>query len=214
MKVIIIDYKLGNLFSVKHACERLGIEVEISSDRKKLEQADAAILPGVGAFGDAMDNLQALDLVTGIREFIQTGKPFMGICLGMQLLFTESEEFGNYKGLDIIPGEIKRFPKSLAEEGIKVPQIGWNQIYAPKGKSWDESPLQDTQEGEFMYFVHSYYTQPVQQEVIMTETTYGTIKFCSCIQYKNVFATQYHPEKSAHEGLKLYKNWSQKINPN
>src|SRR3990167_3262145 len=130
MNLIIIDYQLSNLFSVKHACEHIGIKAKISSDEKDLEKADAAILPGVGAFGDAMKNLDRLGLAKVINKFIKSGKPFMGICLGLQLLFSESEEFGRHKGLDIIRGEVKHFPaRDKVNNTIKVPQVGWNKIH-------------------------------------------------------------------------------------
>lgn len=210
--VTIIDYQISNLFSVKHACEFLGIEAEISSDKEKLLKSDAAILPGVGAFGDAMQNLKKLDLIEPIKEFIDSGKPFMGICLGMQLLFSESEEFGNHTGLNIIPGRVTKFP-STNQQGVmvKIPQIGWNQIYEPTESKWKNSPLETLKNNEFMYFVHSYFAKPDDDETVLSCTEYQGIEYCSSLLRKNVFATQFHPEKSGKEGMKIYSNWVKSI---
>lgn len=210
--VAIIDYGLCNFFSVQHACEYVGLKSILTSDKSKIMVADAAILPGVGAFGDAMNNLRNLDLITPIKEFIKSGKPFMGICLGMQLLLSESEEFGNHKGLNIIEGCVAKFPaKNSSNKKNNVPQIGWNQIFRPsfaKETYWNKSPLKNIKNGEFMYFVHSYYPIPVNTETVLSTTTYEETKFCSSIKWRNVFAFQFHPEKSAREGIKIYKNWA------
>ena len=214
MKVVIIDYLLGNLFSVKHACEKVGLDAHISTKREEVEAADAVILPGVGAFGDAMKNLHELDLIRGIKNYIEGGKPFFGVCLGMQLLFEESEEFGEYQGLGLIKGKIKKFEARGGDDPIKVPQIGWNQISPSETANWAQTPLSNVQDGEYMYFVHSYYAAPTEKEVILTETTYGDTRFCSAVLKDNIFATQYHPEKSAREGIKIYENWAQQITSN
>ena len=204
MKIAIIDYQLSNLFSVKHAFDYLKINSEITSDKSTLSRVDAAILPGVGAFGDAMDNLKKLDLIDPIKEFIRSGKPFMGVCLGMQLLFSESEEFGIHQGLNIVKGKVKKF--SNADKPIKVPQIGWNQILKADN-NWNNSPLESIKSGEFMYFVHSYYVVPKDPSVILSETIYEDIGYCSSILKDNVFAAQFHPEKSGQEGIKIYRDW-------
>lgn len=205
MKVAIIDYQLSNLFSVKHAFDYLGVESQITSDKNLIANSDAAIIPGVGAFGDAMKNLQNLGLTDLIKEFISSGRPFMGVCLGMQLLFSESEEFGIHKGLDIIPGKVKKFASK--NKKIKVPQIGWNQIFVTNKSKWENSPLRNINSGEFMYFVHSYFVEPENKSVILSETTYENIKYCSSLLSGNVFATQFHPEKSGLEGIRIYKGW-------
>lgn len=210
--ITIIDYQISNLFSVKHACEHLGIEAEISSDKETLLKSQGAILPGVGAFGDAMENLKKLDLIGPIKEFIASGKPFMGICLGLQLLFSESEEFGHHQGLNIIPGHVQRFPGQNSQgKTIKVPQISWNQIYAPETNRWKGSPLQTLKNKEFMYFVHSYFVNPENKEVILSLTDYEGIEYCSSLFYKNIFASQFHPEKSGPEGIKIYRNWAKTL---
>jgi glutamine amidotransferase len=208
-KVIILDYQLGNLFSVKQACDKVGINAEISFDKNKISEADAIILPGVGAFIEAMNNLEKLDLIAPLKDFLEKNNPLFGICLGQQLLFTESEEFGSRKGLDIIPGVIKKFPNEIAGvKNIKVPQIGWNKIYS-KNNSWINSPLKEINDGAYMYFVHSYYVKPDEDVNIMSTTNYEGLEYCSgAIKEPNIFATQFHPEKSGELGLSIYKNWA------
>ena len=147
-KVAIIDFKVGNIFSVVQACEEIGLTVEVTSDYNTILSSDGAILPGVGAFGDAMLNLKNQNLIVAIKDFINTGRPFMGICLGFQLLFSFSEEFGIHKGLDILKGDVKKFDNS----SDKVPQIGWNKIFKVN-KDWGNTPLKKTMNNEFMYFV-------------------------------------------------------------
>jgi imidazole glycerol-phosphate synthase subunit HisH len=212
-KVVIIDYDMGNLFSVRHACIHAELTPIVTTDPKKIIEADAAILPGVGAFGEAMAQLQRLDLVDPIRKFIQKGNPFMGICLGQQLLFSASEEFGEHEGLNIIPGIVAKFPTTTPEnEKVKVPQVGWNSIFpGTKNDGWRQSPLKDIAPGEFMYFVHSYYAIPEIDDAILSTTNYEGIQYCSSVFKDNVFATQFHPEKSGMEGLKIYNDWLSQI---
>jgi len=210
-KVIIIDYQLGNLFSVKQACDTVGINAEISALKKDILDADALILPGVGAFIEAMNNLKKLDLIDAIKGKVNNGIPIFGICLGQQLFFTESEEFGAGNGLDLIPGMIKRFPEELNGKKVKVPQIAWNKIYS-SGQEWDKTPLTELQQDEFMYFIHSYYVKPTLSDCILTLTNYDGIEFCSSILDRNLFATQFHPEKSGEKGLSIYRNWAKNYN--
>ncbi len=207
-KVAIIDYEMGNLFSVKHACEFVGLHPVITTNKNEIFDADAAILPGVGAFGDAMMNLKKLDLIQPIRDFIASKKPFLGICLGMQLLFDESEEFGIHQGLGVIKGNVLKFPtKNMKGQQVKVPQIGWNQVFFNNNANGIFSPLKDIQNGEFMYFVHSFYVNPANKQSIYTSTIYEGIDYCSSVLQDNIFACQFHPEKSAAEGIKIYTNW-------
>ena len=207
-KVAIIDYNLGNLFSVYHACKSLGYEATITNKKEDLLTADYAILPGVGAFGDAMDTLNTLDLASPIKDYISSGKPFLGVCLGLQLLFTESEEFGDHKGLNIIEGLVKKFPPTDGHENIlKVPQIEWNQIFCADSEKWNISPLGSCKTGDYMYFVHSYYVVPNDKKVILSTTQYGGIEYCSSVIKNNVFACQFHPEKSGQHGLDIYKKF-------
>ena len=210
-RVAIIDCELGNLFSVQRACEFVGLEAKITNDCEEILDAGGVILPGVGAFGDAMSNLERLDLVAPLKDYIASGRPFMGVCLGMQLLFTESEEFGRHKGLDIIPGHIVRFESQRTSSRIrKVPQVCWNQIYPSSdgGPAWDKHPLKDVCPGEYMYFVHSYYSVPADPSVVLCFTTYGETDYCSGVVRSNIFATQFHPEKSGPEGVRIYRNWA------
>jgi glutamine amidotransferase len=205
--VVIIDYQLGNLFSVKQACDTVGINAKISSDREDILNADALILPGVGAFIEAINNLKSFGLDTAIQEKVKNGTPIFGICLGLQLLFTESEEFGAGNGLDIISGIIKRFPENFEERKIKVPHIAWNTIYKSE-QNWDKLALKELKNNDFMYFIHSYYVKPSDDSCILTKTNYDGIEFCSAILKDNIFATQFHPEKSADKGISIYKNWA------
>ncbi len=208
----IIDYGMGNLFSVQRACEHAGINAVITADKELISGASAAILPGVGAFGNAMENLSKLDLIGPIKDFAASGKPFMGICLGMQLLFEESEEFGAYQGLGIFRGEVARFPGKE-----KIPEIGWNRVFFPGRASAGLAGgifFSGINPGAYMYFVHSYYCCPADKELIVSETEYDGVKYCSSIAKDNVFAVQFHPEKSACDGLKLYENWAKQIKTN
>lgn len=206
-KVVIIDYQLGNLFSVKQACDTVGINAEISSNREDILNADALILPGVGAFIEAMNNLKKFGLDAAIQNKVNGGTPIFGICLGQQLLFTESEEFGAGKGLDLISGIIKRFPENFEERIVKVPHIAWNTIFK-LNQIWDNTALSDLSNNDFMYFIHSYYVKPSDDSCILTKTNYDGIEFCSSILKNNIFATQFHPEKSADKGISIYKNWA------
>lgn len=205
--VVIIDYQLGNLFSVKQACDMVGMSAIISSDKNDILNADALILPGVGAFIEAMSNLIKLELDIVIKQKVNNGTPIFGICLGLQLLFTKSEEFGSGNGLDLIPGTIKRFPENFEDRLIKVPHIAWNTIYM-SGQDWDLTALKDICNNEFMYFIHSYFVKPEYDSVVLALTNYDGIEFCSSIQYDNIFATQFHPEKSSNKGVSIYKNWA------
>ena len=193
----IIDYGVGNLQSVLNAFKVLTDNVIITSDKKIIEEAHQIVLPGVGAFGKGMENLKNKDFIPIINAQIQKGKPFLGICLGMQLLLSESEEMGHFKGLDLIKGEVLRFKDS----GEKIPQIGWNNVYAKK-----QTLFWDVPEGSMFYFVHSYYANPIK-EAIGSTTFYNGIEYCSAIEYNNIFATQFHPEKSGKVGLKVLSNF-------
>ena len=183
-RVAIVDYGMGNLYSVRHACEHVGLSASITRDRDELLGASAVILPGVGAFGVAMENLRALDLLAPLRDIAASPTPFVGICLGMQLLMTESEEFGTSRGLDIVHGTVERIP--AAPDGgkrLKVPQVGWNTIRrqrtAEDGDLWWSTPLQGFDDDTFMYFVHSLVVRPEDSAVVLSTTRYGSLEFCS-----------------------------------
>jgi imidazole glycerol-phosphate synthase subunit HisH len=208
-KVCVIDYKLGNLFSVQQALINTGLDTKVSSSVEDVKEADALVLPGVGAFSDAMKNLEELELLDPILKGVANGKPFFGICLGLQLLFTESEEFGLTRGLGLIEGRVTRFNNVNRDgETRKVPYIGWNQIFKPLQGSWVNTPLDQTLEKEFMYFVHSYYVDP-SEKVDLTHSTYDGQNFVSSILKENIFACQFHPEKSGTNGLDIYKRWAE-----
>jgi glutamine amidotransferase len=202
--ITIIDYGMGNLRSVQKGFEKVGCNAEVTSDPRVVERADRLVLPGVGAFRDCMDNLREGGFIEPIRNHIAAGRPFLGICLGLQLLFTESEEFGRHRGLDIIPGRVCRFPDDLQVGGdkLKVPHMGWNQIDIRR-----PAPIfRGLASGESVYFVHSYYVDPQDPDVVASTTDYG-MTFCSSIWRDNVMATQFHPEKSQRVGLKILENF-------
>lgn len=203
--VTIVDYQLGNLFSVRKACETLGCAATVSSEPQDIAAADALILPGVGAFGQAMENLHRLDLVQPLLDHVATGKPLFGICLGLQLLFEESEEFGNPKGLAILRGCVKKLPVSESP----VPQIGWNRISPGPtlADGWAGTPLANVKPESWMYFVHSFYVENGDPQDALCKTDYSGFHYTSAALKQSVFATQFHPEKSSHEGLEIYRHW-------
>ena len=197
--IAIIDYGMGNLRSVSKAFEAVGHQAVVTREPRAIANASHVVLPGVGAFGDCMANLERYELITPIQVAIQSGKPFLGICLGLQLLFTESEEFGTHKGLGLIPGRVKKF--SL-DPSLKVPHMGWNEIQVVR----PAPPLVGIAPGSYYYFVHSYYVEPVDSTIIATVTEYGK-PFVSAVWKDNVVACQFHPEKSQAVGLQLIKNF-------
>ena len=206
-RIAIIDYRMSNMFSIKNALDLLGFESEVTSDHKKIVSADGAILPGVGSFAEAMKHINAMGLAGPIIEFISSGKLFMGICLGLQLLFSESEEFGYTSGLGIIEGKVGSLER---HDGIRrVPHVGWNSV-EKRGSIENNaiaSSLEGIASGEYFYFVHSYYVNPVKDCDVYTTTEYRGFEFCSSILSDNVFASQFHPEKSGEAGLKVLRDF-------
>jgi imidazole glycerol-phosphate synthase subunit HisH len=199
--IAIIDYGMGNLRSVQKALEKVGSSAVITSDPAQVAAADKVVLPGVGAFEDAISELHRLNLDRPVLDAVHSGKPFLGICLGLQLLFDVSFENGRHKGLGVVPGEVVRFelPKDFS-----VPHMGWNQLNIRK-----PTPLLDgLGDGTYVYFVHSYYVVPEDKSVVAAETDYGG-PFCSMIAFDNVYATQFHPEKSQSDGLRILKNFAE-----
>ena len=206
--IAIIDYGMGNLRSVLNAFRHFKADAKLTRDKKEIVQADGVVLPGVGAFRDCMTNLLHFDFSGPIHEVIDKGAPFLGICLGLQLLFTESTEFGRTEGLNIVEGTVERFPfghpsdENIDGPRLKVPHMGWNNL-----KIRSKAPnLEGVPDGAFVYFVHSYYVKPKDPDVIATTTDYG-FPFVSSIWKDNVFATQFHPEKSQKYGLKMIENF-------
>ncbi|MBP5309235.1 MAG: imidazole glycerol phosphate synthase subunit HisH [Lachnospiraceae bacterium] len=197
--IAIIDYDAGNIKSVEKALQSLGEEVIITRDESVLLLADKVILPGVGAFGDAMERLNEYGLISVIKKIVENKTPFLGICLGLQLLFDSSEEAPGVKGLGILPGKIVRFP---SDRGLKIPQIGWNSLTQPnKGRLF-----KGIDDGEFVYFVHSYYLMAEDMSDVVATTEYGVTVHAS-VERDNIFACQFHPEKSSDVGLKILKNF-------
>ena len=202
--IAVIDYGMGNLRSVTKALEKLGYPVEIVSKPERLSEADGVILPGVGAFGDAMDNLQSLGFIPALDQYVQTGKPFLGICLGMQLLFDSSEEMGFHRGLGYIPGQVVRF-----NGNFKVPQMGWNQLQL---RTSDHLLFDGIDQNGYVYFVHSYHAKVVdQQHVLATTDYYGDVT--AIVGRDNVIGMQFHPEKSSTVGLRLLENFAKQCQP-
>lgn len=200
--IAIINYGMGNLLSVQKALARLGYPAEITSDPEVVAAAPGVILPGVGAFADAMVNLQRLGLAAALREVDRRGVPLLGICLGLQLFFTTSAEGGRVAGLDFLPGKVERLPV-----GLKVPHIGWNQVHLRRpGALFQGIP----QESNY-YFVHSYYIEPADSGIVTGVTEYGLI-FAASVQRGNLFGVQFHPEKSSRWGLKVLKNFGELVN--
>jgi len=194
----IVDYGRGNLGSVEKAFGRLGLPAVVTQDPRAVWDAEAVVLPGDGAFHDAMQNLGTLGLLPPLRAVLEDGRPFLGICLGYQLLFTESEEFGQSKGLDLIPGVVRRFPK-----GLKVPHMGWNQV----SHAGDLAIFNGIPSGAYFYFVHSYYPEPLDGTLRVATCHYG-ITFQAAVGRGTLFATQFHPEKSQRWGLRLLENFA------
>jgi glutamine amidotransferase len=207
--LVIIDYGMGNLRNVQKAFEHMGIEARISSLPAELDRADGWVLPGVGAFGDAMENLHQAGLVEPIRSGVARGKPLLGICLGLQLLFEESNEMGVHRGLGVLSGRVIRFEDGVEHAGqkLKVPHVGWNQFHIT-GQGRKSPLLEGVADGSYAYFVHSYYVVPAEREDLLATTDYG-IDFGSVVGRGNVFGAQPHPEKSQEVGLKLLRNFAQ-----
>ena len=198
--IAIIDYDMGNLRSVAKAFEKVGATAAVTRDPKAILNASHVVLPGVGAFKDCMRNLDEYGLIDPIIKSIESGKPFLGICLGLQLLFDESMEFGHHRGLGVVKGKVVRFPEGT---GLKVPHMGWNEAT----KRIDSPLLSGIEDDTFFYFVHSYYAVPEDRSVDLTTTGYG-LDFTSSIMKDNIMACQFHPEKSQKPGLKVLENFS------
>ena len=197
MKVVVVDYGAGNLHSVSRAVVNDGTRPLVTSNPSYLDDAEAVIVPGVGAAADTMSNLRASGFVESIHDYISSGRPFLGVCMGQQALFEVSEEGGEHECLGILPGRVVRFAN-----GLKVPHMGWNQVRIVK-----QHPIfEGVGDGSYFYFVHSYYPRPADPEIVIGETEYG-VNFASVIARDNIVATQFHPEKSGEAGLRMYANF-------
>jgi len=198
--IVIVDYGMGNLRSVQKGFEKVGAPAVVSRDRQAVAKAARLVLPGVGAFPECMRNLDRFGLVEPVLEVIGSGRPFLGICLGLQLLFDESEEFGPCEGLKVLRGRVRAFERNM---GLKIPHMGWNQVWVSK-----EVPIfRGIDDGSYFYFVHSYYVDPEDQADVAAQSEYG-IRFTCAIQRENVFALQFHPEKSQDMGLQILRNFA------
>ena len=202
--IAIIDYGMGNLRSVQKGFEAVGAKAIVTSDSKKILSARSVVLPGVGAFKACMDNLEKFDLIDTVKRSVQSGKPFLGICLGLQLLFSQAEEFGSVSGLGILKGKVVGFKDAPnSGDSLKIPHMGWNNVVVkPSHPLFDSVPNQS-----YFYFVHSYYVVPEDRATVATTTNYG-IEFVSGIHHENIHAFQFHPEKSQQLGLTVLKNFS------
>jgi len=196
--ITVVDYKLNNLRSLENTLRRLGQDVRVTSDPNDIRTANRLILPGVGAFGDGMRNLREFGLAQPFIDKVKSGTPTLGICLGMHLLFTESEEFGLHKGLDLLPGRAVKLPANL-----RVPHMGWNQLHPKRSNGLTEGVT----ESSFVYFVHSYYIHPGSDDIILATTDYET-EFPAIVHARNIWATQFHPEKSQHVGERILSNFT------
>lgn len=214
--IAIVDYGMGNIRSVEKGFIKVGADVKITSDSKVIADADGIVLPGVGAFKDCMKNLERLNLIDLIVKEIQKGKPYLGICLGLQILFSESEEFGICKGMNIFSGKVLKFKFDKNQQSaissqqfLKIPHMGWN-----TAKLLRKPPIFDgISDNTYFYFVHSYYVVPDEEGIIASKTDYGT-EFVSMVWKDNIFATQFHPEKSQESGLKILKGFNKFVTGN
>ena len=202
-KILVVDYGFGNLFSIAKAFQHLGVEAVVSDNPKNVNGADGLILPGVGAFGDGMASLKKRGFIKPIIDFVKSGKSLLGICLGMQFLFEQSEEFGKHNGLGLIKGVVRKI--SLPDKSTnKIPHIGWNDLLIPNPKNnWSNTVLATVKEREQVYFVHSFAGYPSQKKDILANTIYGGKTITAVVTKKNIIGTQFHPEKSGKVGLKI-----------
>ena len=205
-KITIIDYKCGNILNLARAIKFLGYEVETTNDKKKIINSTNVILPGVGAFGNAMLQLKKYNLCDTILEYTQMNKPLLGICLGMQILLTTGREFGNHKGLGLIEGDVVKISNNKNNK-VKIPHVGWNELYPNNKKKWDNKILNDSLIGKSFYFVHSFICLTKNPNLTVAVCDYSGIKIPAVISVNNIFGCQFHPEKSAEDGLNVLKNF-------
>lgn len=204
--IAIIDYGMGNLRSVQKGFEKMGYTAEVTRDAKRIETAPGVVLPGVGAFAACMNGLADCGLTDTVYRVAANGTPLLGICVGMQILFSEGIEFGRVRGLDILKGQVIRFDPTQLDGG-KIPHMGWNQLHLKRRTPY----LDGIAEGSSVYFVHSYYPVPDDPAIIATTTDYGHMEFTSSVQWRNIFATQFHPEKSQSIGLRILTNFGRLV---
>lgn len=205
MNIVVIDYGIGNIKSIKNAFEELGVKVTLSRKKEDILNADGVILPGVGAFSHGMNNLIKYNLVEIIKEYVKTDKPLLGICLGMQMMLEESEEFGLTKGLGLIKGKVIKLPVYQSNK-VKLPHVSWNEI-KNKNIKWQNTILNNIPSNSDMYFVHTFVVKPDNDNEVLSVTEYKGVEFCSSVKKNNIYGCQFHPEKSAEIGLSIIKNF-------
>lgn len=207
-RVTIVDYGVGNLFSVRGALEYCDAQPQFSSSPQAIENADRLLLPGVGAFADSMADMRDCNLVEPVLRFAETGRPLLGICLGMQMLMEESEEFGLHEGLGVVKGRVVPIPSNGADgEPHRIPHVGWNELYPSHPGTWNETLLRDVREGDSVYFVHSFMAVPEVPGHRVADCDYHGQKICAVLQRENVFGCQFHPEKSGEVGIQILRNF-------
>ena len=207
-RVTIVDYGVGNLLSVRGALEYCGAEAQFSSSPKAIESADRLLLPGVGAFADSMADMRDCNLVEPVLGFAEAGRPLLGICLGMQMLMEESEEFGLHEGLGVVKGRVVPIPPNGADgKSHRIPHIGWNELRSSRPGTWDGALLKDVQEGDSVYFVHSFMAVPEVPGHRVADCDYHGQKICAVLQRDNVYGCQFHPEKSGDVGIQILRNF-------
>ena len=214
--VVIVDYGMGNLHNVKRACAHVGLDARITSVPDDLLEASGVILPGVGAMPEAMRALTATGLADALREVVTRSTPLLGICLGLQLLMKRGTEFTDHPGLGVIPGNVERFPRHWRDGRggmLKVPHVGWTGIHPPASRqdAWQHNVLTTTADGANMYFVHSYHVVPDDPAIIVASAVYGGIEFVAALSCGNIFACQFHPERSGPAGLEIYRQFAKRI---
>lgn len=206
VKIVVVDYGRGNLRSITRALARVGAEPVVTSDPAGVAGAERVLLPGVGAFGDCMEGLKSRGLVEPLRHYCRSGRPFLGICVGMQLLMEEGHEFGRHEGLGVVKGKTLKLPETMGGTRVKVPHIGWNRL--EPGAAWKGGPLAGLPEGGQVYFVHSYAAEPAEPADRLAMTPFAGTRFCSALRKNNVLGFQFHPEKSGPAGLEILKRWT------
>jgi imidazole glycerol-phosphate synthase subunit HisH len=206
--VSVIDYGIGNLFSVQRALEKAGADVKLITNPNDVQNAERLVLPGVGAFADCMNTLKKREFIQPILDYMKLDRPFLGLCVGMQMLLDESEEFGDTKGLGVIKGKVQKIPnRGPTGETCKIPHIGWNSISPPQGNSWDGTVLEQIRPGSFVYFVHSFAPKPENPENLLAVCNYAGNTVGAAVRKGKVFGTQFHPEKSSSVGLKILQKF-------
>ncbi len=206
--IAILDYGVGNIKSITNAFDRFNAQTVLTSNYSDISSSKGLVIPGVGAFAHGMKKLEEINLINIIKEFAESGKPILGICLGMQMLFSKSEEFGTSQGLDLISGVVKKLPVTKLQ---KLPHIAWSPILIQNNNSWSETILDSIEEGSSLYHVHSFFAKPDNSKHVLAESSFYDFKYCSVVKKQNIYGCQFHPEKSGPIGLEIIQNFSEKV---